>query len=486
MSLHKYFKPANVNRNVDSVPVSATIANLTSAEQQEVENAIKNLEEKHTSAASSSKKTYVKYDEHLRCEVAKFALNGSNKSAARKYGIPLTTVRGFVKSYKEKKSAVDDNVDISQLPQKKRGRKTLLPEEIDAKVMDMAQSMRLTGAVVNYNVLIAIAKGLLFANDRTLLAEYGGSIKLGWKWCTSVFKRMKWVNRKCTTSKPAIAPGLIREVGFSFYKEIAEAVQADNIPPELIINIDQTPLPFVLISKYTMNKKGESSVPIQGTGDYRQITGTFSITLSGNFLPIQLIYQGTTDRCHPNYDFPKSFHVTHTKYHWANEQTSLDLLNKILLPYVNKTREELGLDKDFPWLLISDVFKGQWTEAVKSIVSQSRGKMVPVPNNWTSYFQPLDISVNKPCKDFLRNEAQTWYSDQIVEQTKAGKLPHEIKVGTQLSVVKPLHAKWVTKFYDYIRSRPEIVCNGWRKSKITEYINKKIEVDPFKDIESES
>ena len=75
--------------------------------------------------------------------------------------------------------------------------------------------------------------------------------------------------------------------------------------------------------------------------------------------------------------------------------------------------------------------------------------MVPVPNNWTSYFQPLDILVNKPCKDFLRNKAQTWYSDQIVEQTKVGKLPQEIKAGTQLSVVNPLHAKWVTKFYDY-------------------------------------
>ena len=110
--------------------------------------------------------------------------------------------------------------------------------------------------------------------------------------------------------------------------------------------------------------------------------------------------------------------------------------------------------------MISDVFKGQWTDAVKLVVAQSGGKMVPVPNNWTPYFQPLDISVNKISKDFLRNEAQTWYSQQILEQTKSGKLPHQIKVGTQLSIVKPLHAKWVVKFYDYIRSKPEIVSNG--------------------------
>ena len=102
-------------------------------------------------------------------------------------------------------------------------------------------------------------------------------------------------------------------------------------------------------------------------------------------------------------------------------------MRKIVVPYVIKTREELGLPDDHPWLLICDVFKAQWTNSVKYEVGQSFGKMTPVPNNWTSYFQPLDISVNKPCKDLLRNEAQTWYSDKIMEQLKAGKLSHVVK-----------------------------------------------------------
>ena len=108
----------------------------------------------------------------------------------------------------------------------------MLPEEINKKVINMT------------------------ANDRTLLAEYGGTIKLGWKWCTSVFKRMKWTNRRGgTTAKPAIAQGLIKEVGLTFFKNIAELVQANKIPPELIINCDQTPLPFILVSKYSMHDK---------------------------------------------------------------------------------------------------------------------------------------------------------------------------------------------------------------------------------------
>lgn len=72
--------------------------------------------------------------------------------------------------------------------------------------------MHLTCTVVNDNVFVTIAKSLRIANDRNLLSEYGGSTKLDWKWCMSVFKQMKWVNRKCTTNKPPIATGLIKEV----------------------------------------------------------------------------------------------------------------------------------------------------------------------------------------------------------------------------------------------------------------------------------
>ena len=82
------------------------------------------------------------------------------------------------------------------------------------------------------------------------------------------------------------------------------------------------------------------------------------------------------------------------------------MLQKILIPYVDTKRKEVGVS-DEPLLLICDVFKGQWTDAVKDVVKESNGKMVPAPNNWTNYFQPLDLTVNKSSKDFLRQEAQS-------------------------------------------------------------------------------
>ena len=80
------------------------------------------------------------------------------------------------------------------------------------------------------------------------------------------------------------------------------------------------------------------------------------------------------------------------------------------------------------------MFRGQLTGAVIKTVSEANGKMCAVPNNMTRVIQPLDRSVNRSCKSFLRREAQGWYTKQIEKQVKEGKQDHEIKVDTRISV----------------------------------------------------
>ena len=141
----------------------------------------------------------------------------------------------------------------------------MLPSEIDKKVIDMIKIMRESGAVVNYNILIAVAVGVITANDRTLLKENGGTIELGRKECESIFKQLNFVKRKSTPSKAISATGLLPEIGLTYHKSVNKAVNTYKIPAELIINTDQTTLLFVLISKYTMEEKGASRISIPGT-----------------------------------------------------------------------------------------------------------------------------------------------------------------------------------------------------------------------------
>ena len=56
--------------------------------------------------------------------------------------------------------------------------------------------------------------------------------------------------------------------------------------------------------KYTFDVKGVKIVAIKGIHDKRQITATFAGSMSGEFLLIQVIYEGKTKRCLPKYTFP--------------------------------------------------------------------------------------------------------------------------------------------------------------------------------------
>ena len=112
-------------------------------------------------------------------------------------------------------------------------------------------------------------------------------------------------------------------MGFSFHRAIKEVVDAYDIPDDLVVNIDQTTLPFILLSKYTMDKKNEKLVPIANSADYRQVTGTFSITVSSIFSPMQIIYKGQTDRCYPKFKFPEEFNIRHSVNHWSNEEKAI-------------------------------------------------------------------------------------------------------------------------------------------------------------------
>ena len=135
-------------------------------------------------------------------------------------------------------------------------------------------------------------------------------------------------------------------------------------------------------------------------------------------------------------------------------------IEKILLPYVNRKREELKLKPDHPALVIFDKFTGQGTESLLELLEANHIHVVMVPANCTDRLQPLDVSVNKSAKNFLRQQFQKWYAEQIYKQLQ--EKPDVVPVDLRLSVVKPLGAEWMIKLYEYFKSKPEIIQNGFK------------------------
>ena len=58
------------------------------------------------------------------------------------------------------------------------------------------KTFRLKGALISYNVINAIAKGILVANDRTMLVEHGGHLKFTDNWARNVLNEVQRSEKK--------------------------------------------------------------------------------------------------------------------------------------------------------------------------------------------------------------------------------------------------------------------------------------------------
>ena len=135
---------------------------------------------------------------------------------------------------------------------------------------------------------------------------------------------------------------------------------------------------------------------------------------TGRFLPIQLIYAGTTPRSLPKYDFPVSFSVGFIKK--SNTDKSTEFFDETIFPYLQQVKEEKGLPQGQHSLVIMDNFKGQGNGILKEFRSKNRCEIVIVSHNLTNKFHPLDLTVNKAAKTFIQNRYNDWCSDQAARQ----------------------------------------------------------------------
>ena len=142
-------------------------------------------------------------------------------------------------------------------------------------------------------VIRAVARGVIIANDRSLLLENVGYIDLSTDWSHQVLYRFEKLGRKltsrmATSAKIPIASALLSEAKLDFQRKIKKLQSWHEISEDLKINFDQAPLTHVCTGKRTYHTQVASNVPLVGKGKKKQITSTFTITMSGQFLPVHL------------------------------------------------------------------------------------------------------------------------------------------------------------------------------------------------------
>ena len=85
-------------------------------------------------------------------------------------------------------------------------------------------------------------------------------------------------------------------------------------------------------------------------------------------------------------------------------------------------REKKIGDADQYALLMWDVFRGQKTEAVISLLQEQKKILNEyVPNNMINYFQVLDLTVNKWVRDFMKQKFKECFATQLRNELESGK-----------------------------------------------------------------
>ena len=219
-----------------------------------------------------------------------------------------------------------------------------------------------------------------------------------------------------------------------------------------------------------MDDKGAKKVVVEGLGDKRQVTATFAGTLAGDFLPIQILYQGKTERVHPHYKFPEGFDIWHTHNHWASQQTTIHYLKKVIIPYIQCTRESKQLGNK-PSLAIFDAFTGHSGQEINELLESNNIIVVKVPASCTDELQPMDLSINISCKSSLRQNFSMWYAERVAEQIQSGTPPKHVKINMAMQIMRELSAKWITDFFDYVNSNKYLVINGFKKAGIVDALH---------------
>ena len=297
---------------------------------------------------------------------------------------------------------------------------------------------------------------------------------------------MRYVYQRHTSTKVDIPDVARKETEYVFLYEIVSRIEKCLIPHSMVINFNQTLFKIFMCGKRTLTKTNSSTVTIAATAGKRSIARTFSITLSGEFLPMQLIYW---EKSLSRYKFREGFSLSANEKRFSNRVEVAKFLDKIIVPDVKKETESKSSSSDQKALVIFDVFKGQMTNEVLKILAKNLILITTVQANTTKYYQALDLTASRYATKFLAKHFSEWCTAQISKELEDGKALEEVEVKLRLSVLQPLHAEWLMSLYNkFTSSESKKIINGeWRTCRIIDeikiYLSKLPLLDLFQDID---
>jgi transposase-like protein len=323
------------------------------------------------------------------------------KTVARKYRVQGNQVRSWrVLLELNDRQEVDKRVTSKSIRLRGGGRKKVWSPEFIGKIKEYVDGRREQNYAVSMRRSVAEARRVdpvscvdlsynkISSRIRRLFENWG----ITWRRCTH-----KAQNTRHSDS-------IVQD----FVKYVQEKMKILKIDPVDCYNCDQTNVHFSQEPGFTYATKGSRTVGIKGAECQNRCTVMLGCNAVGDKIPPFIIFKGTYNRSgrvrkelEERIGYPDMMEFGVQPKAWMDEKLMLDWIEKVWKPFTN------AKDNKLTYLLL-DECRTHLTENVKFAFSELNTEVDFIPGGYTGKVQVMDVGINKPFKNYIRNAFDDW------------------------------------------------------------------------------
>ena len=337
---------------------------------------------------------------------------GLTKACLRK-GVTIDLASKWVKKWKEE--------GLLGLVDKRGHNSGPYNKYLDLYILEEFRKRRVKGIMVNGMLLKAIA-----LQAPSAYKPEGFSASNGW--LARFLARNQIVKRKKTLQIQTIIEKLNHEM--KTYLEVLQTLK-DSGEDLVYVNFDEVSVAFDLAADYTYELKGKKDIKsLCHLNTKTRATVTLGVASNGDVLPPLLTfiykYSGKKTRSFPkkHEKFKNRFSpymVRFTESGFNNDEIIIEYIDKIILNWKSNISQEV--------VLVMDQARCHISEKVLKHLDKLKLTYILIPAGGTYLFQPLDIALNRPFKEHLRQFYLSWLeSETSVSNVKLLTCPEIEKI----------------------------------------------------------
>ncbi|CAA7267612.1 unnamed protein product [Cyclocybe aegerita] len=241
----------------------------------------------------------------------------------------------------------------------------------------------------------------------------------------------------------------------------------ENIPPCLVVNVDQMGMYVLPSNSRTFHDKGAKQVDAIAKDEKHAYTLLVASMPTGKILPFQQVWGSKTSASLPKqtapgmvkaqeYRFDFAFAASESSpcSHFSTLKTMIEWIKNILVPWIKHVIEEDGLDEDQKSILYIDCYPVHAEEGFKTYVLDSHPNIILcfVPQNCTPVFQPADVGLQRPIKHSLKQSLFKYLAATHRRQMLSRLHAEDVRITTSLPQLQDASVGGLVKVYEYLQT----------------------------------